>query len=560
MAKLDSPLQSLVFNCTQAVSNLPISPYPLQLVATRVDSTTPSPVPPKLTMSRSQKGGNTSAIFVHAGAGFHSLHNEKAHLETCENASKVAMSILKNGGSAVDAVEIAIMLLEDSEITNAGYGSNLTIDGAVECDATVVNHQGRSGAAGAVANVKNPISLARVILETSSKPLSLQRVPPNFLVGPGATDFAYEHRLVVLPDDGLVSPAARERWHRWQQDLVANEGMEKQHHGHRQSDRFKSWIRRPIHLHPAQLLSSHTNAHPPSSSPPMHETNNDPNLPPNHPNNRPRGFGVTPPADFGTPSSDSSRTRDGEYIDGMSSQPEQASVSALEETFAGSAMEVDSTSEIPGTPANHQKNDEIALDPTMDRINDTVGAVAIDCHGNIAAGSSSGGIAMKHRGRIGPAALVGIGTAVIPVDSSDPDQTSVAVVTSGTGEHIATTMAASTCASRVYYSHRKCDDGDFEEVTEEQAVRAMIASDFMEHPGVRGSHCQGAIGVMAVKKTNDGTFLYFGHNTDSFALASMCSEDKKPTSVMSRSNGNGSIAQGGRAYRWKRYKVAESST
>jgi taspase (threonine aspartase 1) len=64
--------------------------------------------------------------------------------------------MLRNGGTAVDAVEIAIMLLEDAEITNAGYGSNLTIDGTVECDATIVNHLGRSGAAGAVARTYFP--------------------------------------------------------------------------------------------------------------------------------------------------------------------------------------------------------------------------------------------------------------------------------------------------------------------------------------------------------------------------------------------------------------------
>ena len=60
------------------------------------------------------------------------------------------MAFLKNGGSAVDAVEVAIKVLEDKEITNAGYGSNLAMDGTVECDATIVDHLGRSGACGAV--------------------------------------------------------------------------------------------------------------------------------------------------------------------------------------------------------------------------------------------------------------------------------------------------------------------------------------------------------------------------------------------------------------------------
>lgn len=73
-------------------------------------------------------------------------------LTSC-SAAAIGMCIMKNGGSSIDAVEMALKLLEDREITNAGYGSNLAMDGVVECDALIVDHFGRSGAVGAVARM-----------------------------------------------------------------------------------------------------------------------------------------------------------------------------------------------------------------------------------------------------------------------------------------------------------------------------------------------------------------------------------------------------------------------
>jgi taspase (threonine aspartase 1) len=184
-----------------------------------------------------------------------------------------------------------------------------------------------------------------------------------------------------------------------------------------------------------------------------------------------------------------------------------------------------------------------------DLITDTVGAIAIDMFGHIAAGSSSGGIGMKHRGRVGPAALVGIGTAVIPADDRDDDQVSVAAVTSGTGEHMATSMASQKCAERLYHNTRRARGGIDVQATEEEAMESFVEADFMGHPGVHGSHSAGAIGVMAVKKTPHGYFLHFAHNTDSFALASMHSGEKDAKCVMSRIGEHGNVVQGGRKIR-----------
>jgi taspase (threonine aspartase 1) len=124
------------------------------------------------------------------------------------------------------------------------------------------------------------------------------------------------------------------------------------------------------------------------------------------------------------------------------------------------------------SPNNQPRN-------TFDSVTDTVGAIAIDSEGNIACGASSGGIGMKYRGRIGPAALVGVGAAVKTMDADDRMKTCTAAVTSGTGEHMATTLAANVCAERLFYGTKKRRGGGFEHVDDDGAVRAMIENDFM---------------------------------------------------------------------------------
>ncbi|KKK26088.1 hypothetical protein ARAM_007492 [Aspergillus rambellii] len=433
-------------------------------------------------MSCSKKGGEVSAIFVHAGAGYHCRENERPHLRLCENAAKVAMAMLRNGGSAVEAVEIAIMMLEDSEITNAGFGSNTTIDGTVECDATIIDHLGRSGAVGAVPNVKNPISLARVILDSSQKPLTLHRVPPNFLVGPGAMDYAYEQGLVVLPHDGLISDVSKERWHRWKRELKEAEAKQRTN-SQSPPDYHRAYYRRPIKIHPAQLLVAASCAK--STSAQSDSGINSPVAQSPHDLGIDTADPAIPTADATLPSTKIEARKDNRS-EGIpqcgSSQSWFASASRQPNPLTSSvsssgSMDIDSS--IPGPRGWNDGANANISGRNEDRINDTVGAIAVDSFGNIAAGSSSGGIGMKHSGRVGPAALVGIGTSVIPADEGDPDKTCVATVTSGTGEHIATTLAANTCASRIYYSQRKCNDGTFENVMEDEAIKDMIKKDFL---------------------------------------------------------------------------------
>jgi len=84
-------------------------------------------------------------------------------------------------GNALDAVVETVMVLEDSPMTNAGFGSNLTLNGTVECDASVMDGNNlQYGAIGAVSGIKNPVLLAKRLCEQQSIKFAYGRIPPRY--------------------------------------------------------------------------------------------------------------------------------------------------------------------------------------------------------------------------------------------------------------------------------------------------------------------------------------------------------------------------------------------
>lgn len=126
----------------------------------------------------------TTAIIVHGGAGAWNVSDERRQvvLGACAEAAAAGRAILLRGGSALDAVEAAVIILEDCPALDAGRGSYPNLNGDVEMDALIMD--GRTlnmGAIAAIQRVRHPISLARRVMLESGH---------NFLVGSGADEFA----------------------------------------------------------------------------------------------------------------------------------------------------------------------------------------------------------------------------------------------------------------------------------------------------------------------------------------------------------------------------------
>ena len=135
------------------------------------------------------------AIVIHGGAGkidrdALTPERERLYHSTLEQSLRAGHAILARGGSALDAVEAAIVVMEDAPVFNAGKGSVFTAEGKNELDASIMDGRAlQAGAVGGVTTVKNPIRAARAVMEKS---------PHVLFTNKGAEKFAAEHGLEIV--------------------------------------------------------------------------------------------------------------------------------------------------------------------------------------------------------------------------------------------------------------------------------------------------------------------------------------------------------------------------
>uniref|UniRef100_A0A3B4DG73 Threonine aspartase 1 n=1 Tax=Pygocentrus nattereri TaxID=42514 RepID=A0A3B4DG73_PYGNA len=346
-----------------------------------------------------------SFVFLYcAGAGYHSESKAKEYKHVCKRACQKAVDRLRAGAMALEAVTAALTELEDSPFTNAGTGSNLNLSGDIECDASIMDGKSLEyGAVGALSGIKNPVLVARRLLSEAQKgKLSAGRIPPCFLVGTGAQQWALTHGIPPCPSEKMATKFSLSAYKRNKRKMELAEKIETEHH----------FLKR-------QRTSS-------------------------------------------------------------------------------------------GTPISSSL--------------DTVGAIVVDQEGNVAAAVSSGGLAMKHPGRVGQAAHYGCGCWA--ENAHDARTYATAVSTSGCGEHLIRTMLARECSTAVQAE-------DAHQALLEAMQNKFIGSRFLaSEDGVLG----GVIVLRCCKCGDDQSsenlqallveFLW-SHTTESMCVGYMSAHDSK---------------------------------
>ncbi|OLE14524.1 MAG: peptidase T [Acidobacteria bacterium 13_1_20CM_4_56_7] len=159
---------------------------------------------------------NSPLLVVHGGAWAIPDDLVQAHLDGVRNAIEAGWRILEHGGAALDAVEEAVVVMENDEAFDAGRGSFLNREGKVQLDALIMDGGTlRAGGVGCVEHIANPIRAARKVLSES---------PHVYFVAEGAERFAKEHGIPLCKNEDLIIPREVERLREYQ-DLTTIEGQ-----------------------------------------------------------------------------------------------------------------------------------------------------------------------------------------------------------------------------------------------------------------------------------------------------------------------------------------------
>lgn len=166
------------------------------------------------------------AMGIHGGASTNSVFLRKNKKEIEQGlviAVEHGYKILKKGGTSLQAVEEAVMLLEDNPMFNAGKGSTLNCNGEIEMDASIMNGKNlKAGAVAMVRNVKNPVSLARVVMTKTNH---------VFLSGYGALEIAHNQGIIIEPDSYFITRHQYAAYAKLHRKETSREIMEKRFYG-----------------------------------------------------------------------------------------------------------------------------------------------------------------------------------------------------------------------------------------------------------------------------------------------------------------------------------------
>jgi L-asparaginase / beta-aspartyl-peptidase len=172
------------------------------------------------------------ALIVHGGAGEDSdwiRDNQEKFKDGINEALDKGYKLLEEGGSAVDAVEAAVVALENNKWFNAGRGSALNAKGQVEMDAAIMDGKSlNSGAVAIVQNVRNPISLAKAVMLNTSY---------RFLGDFGAIDYAKRINIALEPDSYFITDHQYDEYVKKREEefvdtrSIALEEIQKKFHG-----------------------------------------------------------------------------------------------------------------------------------------------------------------------------------------------------------------------------------------------------------------------------------------------------------------------------------------